>query len=112
MIYLLWANTVVEGIFALVFLFSPATILKSSDALPVSLARAFGFATLAMASLSLSMALKPASAFADGLIALAVFHGGLTIAQSMSYRSKLAPLPPVIVHGVFFVLFVAFLIHG
>ena len=103
--YLLWANTVFEAIFAALMLVAPKKIFNNADnELAYSIAFALGFTFLSISVLSLTMVLK-SSVTAAGLIALTVFHVGLTIAQARSFAKKLGPFPPVVVHALFAGLF-------
>jgi hypothetical protein len=106
MTYLLVANTVFEGLFALLMIVSPATVLKGCTGLAAAMAGSFGFAELAIAALSLGMVVRPEAASSAGLLALAVFHIGLTISLARGAAKRFNPVPPVALHAMFSVAFV------
>lgn len=103
---LLAANTVFEGAIALIMLFASQVFFPDSSELTAAVARSFGFAAIAIATLSLIMLLTKNIHSRHGLITLAVFHIGLTISQGINFTKNLAPLPVVFIHLIFAGLFI------
>ncbi|MDX2250455.1 MAG: hypothetical protein SF052_26980 [Bacteroidia bacterium] len=110
---LLLLNTLFElaiGVLMLVMptLFFP-DLVRAVDqmALSYALVRGFAFAALAIAGLSGLMVLRPLTPEVrfSGLGALALFHLGLTITQLMNVIEGLVPIPVLIIHGVFALVF-------
>ncbi len=77
--------------------------------------RILGFAGIAMAALSFSLAgvFTHTLGFESGLFALAVFHAGMTAGHYLGLTQQIVPVAAVVVHGVFASLFaVAFVFSG
>ena len=96
-------------------LFVPRLLLGESTGsadsweLTLSIGRSFAFAALGMATLSALMMrgkLTKELKFA-GFGALAVFHLGLTVANTLNVLEGLSPLPMVVAHAVLFLAFTA-----
>lgn len=104
---LLIANTVFEGAIGMIMLFASQVFFKGGNELTVAVARSFGFAALAIATLSLTMLLTKNDNSRHGLITLAVFHIGLTISQAINFQQNIAPLPVVLIHLIFAILFIS-----
>jgi len=103
---LLLATTVFEVAIAAIMLFAAQVFFTNGNELTFSVARTFGFAALAIATLSLTMLLTKNANIRYGLITLAVFHLGLTISQAINFTLKISPLPVVFIHLVFAGLFI------
>jgi hypothetical protein len=115
---LLGFNALFELAAAAVFLFAPFVMLpeaglnEESRVLVVAAARNFGFAALAIAGLSILMIIRPLSGELRFLGAgtLAFFHLGLTLGQFLSNIEGLVPLPVVLVHAGFAIIFLGIFI--
>lgn len=112
---LLIIHTVIEVAIGLLMLIAPQLLMPeletagAGEAIAFSLARAYGFAALAMAALSGLMATRRIEAnlrFA-GSGALAAFHLGLTITHLLNVFAGLTSLPVVILHGLLALVFLA-----
>lgn len=110
---LLLANTVFELLIGVIMLLAPSVffpdIANTGDNVELSyaLARGFAFAAIAMGGLSGLMVFRPLTPevrFA-GLGALAIFHLGLSVSQFLNVIAGLVPLPILIVHVIFALLF-------
>jgi len=103
--YLLVVNSLFEALTGLVMIFAPAKFFKSSDELLASVARSLGFALLTVSVLSAAMVLYK-TVFLAGLIALTFFHLGSSISHAVNFAKNYTPLPVVIIHSIFAVLFI------
>ncbi|MFK7921426.1 MAG: hypothetical protein AB8H47_05690 [Bacteroidia bacterium] len=112
---LLAINTIFELVVGLIILFLPHLLLGESTGsidsgeLTLSVGRSYGFAAIAIAALSaLMMSRKLTSELKFvGFGALAIFHLGLTIAQTINVLEGLSPIPLVVSHAVLFLVFTA-----
>ncbi|MEM6342805.1 MAG: hypothetical protein AAF927_02960 [Bacteroidota bacterium] len=117
---LLAINTLFELVVGLILLFAPRLLLGEPSGsldsweLTLSIGRSFAFAALAMAALSgLMMRAKLTREIKIvGFGTLAVFHLGLTIAQTLNVLEGLSPIPVVIAHAVLFLAFAALFIFN
>ena len=115
---LLAANTLFTFLMAGVMLFLPVFFLceptgdPTAKALTFGMARMVGFSALAMGILSLLMIMRKLSLNLRfvGFGALAAFHLGLGIAQVLNAFQGMSPVAYAIIHGVFFLIFVAMFI--
>ena len=110
--WVLWLNTVVETGLAFGMFFAPASFFPGAEGLSSSIARAFSFALLAVAFISLSLCRKGTSldTLRNGVMILAVYHLLQLIAQFVNgamYPPML--IPPVVIHTVFSALFIAYI---
>ena len=115
---LLWANTIFELAVGVIILIAPRLVFPdiatSGDGveLTFSLIRTIGITAIAIAALSGLMAMRkitPELKFA-GIGALAVFQLGMTLIQLLNVIDGLVPVPVMVVHGVFAVLFLGIFI--
>ena len=108
-VYLLVANSLLEAGTGLGMIFAPSKLTTSNDAVVASVARSLGVALITVSVMSAMMVVY--GGILPGLIALTVFHIGFAISQAMSFATKLAPLPVVVIHAVLAVLFAIALVH-
>ena len=94
-------NFLFEGFIAIVLIASPQTLVPSEQIEGLSWAINYGFAALAMASVTLWVwrFMDDFRVMGPALGILAVFHTGLTIGTGMS-ASTGAGFGPTIVHGL------------
>lgn len=112
---LLLIHTAIQLAIGLIMLIGPVLMMPElatagqGQAIATSLARAYGFAALAMGILSGLMASRPidADSLYAGTGALAAFHLGLTITHLLNVFVGLTSLPVVILHGVLTIIFLA-----
>ena len=112
MTYLLIANSVFEALFGILMIAAPGKVLKGCDGLAASIAGSLGAAELAIAALSAVLVVRVETGALSGLIALTVFHVGLTASLVRGLARKHNPAPPVIVHAVFAILFMFTLVRA
>lgn len=106
--WILWLNTVAETIIAFGMFSVPASFFPGAEGLSASIARAFSFAILAVAFISLS-ATGAGTSFdklKNVVLILLVYHTMQLIAQFVNgvmYPPML--IPPVVIHTVLTILF-------
>lgn len=110
--WVLWLNTVAETIIAVGMFSVPASFFPGAAGPAAAIARAFSFAILAVAFISLTLTRRETSAatLKNGVAILTFYHAAQLIAQFVN--AGLHPpllLPPVIIHTVFSALFVTYL---
>jgi hypothetical protein len=103
--YVLIINAVFEGLVGATMLFKPDVFFNAPLGNAVAIARMFGMAAIAVCGLSVLMLLRRDESPRTGVFTLAVFHTGLTIAQSLNYADGYVGLQPVLLHAIFAVLF-------
>jgi hypothetical protein len=117
---LLAANSLFTFLIALVMILFPSFFLGEPSGEPTAMAltnataRHYGFAALALGGLSLLMMMRkitPEVKF-SGLGAITLFHLGLTVSQVINVIKGISPIPLVIVHGAFFLIFFATFVWG
>ena len=106
--WILWLNAIAETAIAIGMFSMPASFFPGAADLSASIARAFSFAILAVAFISLSVSGKGASpaALKNVVLILLVYHALQLIAQFVNgamYPPML--IPPVVIHVVFTTLF-------
>src|SRR5882724_11913591 len=111
--WVLWLNTVAETVIAFGMFSAPAAFFPGAEGLSASIARAFSFAILAVAFISFSVTRKGTSpeTLKNGVVILTFYHVFQLIAQFVNgamYPPML--IPPVVIHTVLSVLFIAYLI--
>lgn len=112
--WVLWLNTVAETIIAVGMFSAPASFFPGAAGQAAAIARAFSFAILAVAFISLTLTRRETSAatLKNGVAILVFYHAAQLIAQFVI--AGLHPpllLPPVIIHTVFSALFVTYLVR-
>lgn len=112
MTWVLWLNTVAEAIIAVGMFSAPASFFPGAAGPALPIARAFSFAILAVAFISLTLTRKETSAatLKNGVGILTFYHAAQLVAQFVN--AGLHPpllLPPVIIHTIFSALFVTYL---
>jgi len=114
MTWVLWLNTVAETVIAIGMFSFPASFFPGATGPALAIARAFSFAILTVAYVSLTLTRKETSSatLRNGVGILTVYHVAQLIAQFVI--AGLNPpllLPPVIIHTVFSALFVTYLVR-
>ncbi len=111
--WILWLNSAAETAIAIGMFLAPASFFPGAEGLSVAIARAFSFAILTVAFISLSVTRKDTSpeALKNVVLILTVYHLLQLIAQfvNAAWRPPLL-VPPVVIHTVFSTLFVAYLV--
>lgn len=104
---LLYVNALFEGVFGAVAIATPATVWPGADALAQSLGRAFGFAALSVAVLSVLAASHARERSVRAVVfgGLVAWHLGLTVAELLAALQHLAPPPVAAIHGLFTLAF-------
>jgi hypothetical protein len=112
--WVLWLNTVAETVIAIGMFSAPGSFFPGAAGTAASIARAFSFAILAVAFISLTLLRKETSAatLTNGVAILTFYHLAQLIAQFVNAALR-PPLlvPPVIIHTVFSTLFVVYLVR-
>ena len=112
--WVLWLNTIGETVIAVGMFSVPASFFPGATGLPAAIARAFSFAILAVAFISFSVTRKGTSVetLRNGVVILTFYHVFQLIAQFVN-AAMYPPLliPPVIIHTVFCVLFITYLVR-
>ena len=110
---ILWLNTVAEAAIAVGMFTMPGSFFPGAVDLPAAIARAFSFAILTVAFISLSVSGKNTSpeTLKNGVTILAVYHVLQLLAQFVN-ASIYPPMliPPVVIHTVFSTLFIAYFV--
>ena len=111
MTWVLWLNTIAESAIAVGMFSVPASFFPGATGLSAAIARAFSFAILAVAFISLTLSRKGVSAetLKNGVVILMVYHVFQLLAQFVN--AALYPpllIPPVIIHTVFSTLFITY----
>jgi hypothetical protein len=111
--WILWLNTIAEAAIAVGMFTMPATFFPGADGLPAAIARAFSFAILTVAFISFSVSGTNTSpeTLRNGVLILAVYHVLQLLAQFVN-GAMFPPMliPPVVIHTVFSILFIAYLV--
>jgi hypothetical protein len=109
--WILWLNTIGETVIAVGMFSAPAAFFPGATGLSAAIARAFSFAILAVAFISLSLAGKNTSrdTLRNGVLVLAVYHVLQLMAQFVN-AGLFPPLlvPPVIIHSIYSPLFIVY----
>lgn len=111
--WILWLNTIAETVIAIGMFSAPASFFPGAEGLSAAIARAFSFAILAVAFISLSVSQKSTSpeTLRNGVTILTFYHVFQLIAQFVT--GAMHPptlLPPVIIHTLFSGLFITYLV--
>jgi len=104
---LLIANTIFEFAVGVAMILVSFGIAGATSNLAIALARVLAGNALGLGALSWALIYSSSDRKA-GLIALAVFHSAVAIAQIVNLVGGIVPFPVVIVHGVFAFLFIFF----
>lgn len=106
--WILWLNTIAETMIAIGMFSMPASFFPGATDLSASIARAFSFAILAVAFISLSATAKGTSpgTLKNVVLILLVYHALQLIAQFVN-GAMFPPMlmPPVVIHTFFTILF-------
>jgi len=114
MTWVLWLNTIAEAIIAVGMFSYPASFFPGAAGVAFPIARAFSFAILAVAFISLTLTRKETSpaTLKNGVAILTFYHAAQLVAQFVI--AGLHPpllVPPVIIHTIFTALFVTYLVR-
>lgn len=106
--WILWANTIGELLIAIGMFSAPTAFFPGAEGIGPSIARAFAFAILTVAFISLRLSLSDVSsgALRTGVGILLFYHGFQLLAQFVN--AAIAPpllLPPVVIHIIYSSLF-------
>ena len=112
--WILWLNTIAEALIAVGMFSMPASFFPGAEGLSAAIARAFSFAILAVAFISLSISGRDTSheTLKNGVTILAFYHVFQLIAQFVN-GAMFPPMliPPVVIHTVFSILFITYLVR-
>jgi hypothetical protein len=112
--WILWLNTVGEALIAVGMFSMPASFFPGAEGVSAAIARAFSFAILTVAFISLSISGSNTSAetLKTGVTILAVYHVLQLIAQFVN-GAMFPPMliPPVVIHTIYSTLFIAYLVR-
>lgn len=103
--YVLILNAVFEGLVGLIMLFYPEAFFTTPLGTTLAAGRLFGMAAITMCALSCLLLLLRTESPRIGVFTLATFHTLVTIAHMLNYADGSGKFQPIVLHGIFAVLF-------